>query len=67
MDAPVALAVAHLSEAARPAVIELSDLIVAATAKIHGLAVMTRNKRHFEPTGLSVVDPTLGLPTDAPL
>ena len=67
MDAPVALAVAHLSEAARPAVIELADLIVAATAKIHGLAVMTRNKRHFEPTGLSVVDPTLGLPTDAPL
>lgn len=64
MDAPVALAVAHISEAARPSVIELADLIVAATAQVHGLAVMTRNRRHFEPTGLNVVDPTLGLPAE---
>jgi hypothetical protein len=56
--------VAHLSEAARPHVIELADLIVAATAQVHGLIVMTRNTRHFEPTGLAVVDPTLGLPGD---
>lgn len=64
LDAPVAVTVAHLAEAARPQVIELADLIVAATAKVHGLAVMTRNTRHFEPTGLDVVDPTLGLPGD---
>lgn len=64
LDAPVAVTVAHLAEAARPHVIELADLIVAATAKVHGLIVMTRNRRHFEPTGLAVVDPALGLPTD---
>lgn len=66
MDAPVALAIAHMADAARPSVVELADLIIAATAKVHGLVVMTRNKKHFEPTGLNVVDPALGLPTDAP-
>jgi len=64
LDAPVAATVAHLAEAARPHVIELADLIVAATAKVHRLAVMTGNTRHFEPTGLTVVDSTHGLSTD---
>jgi len=36
LDAPVAVTVAHLAEAARSQVIELADLIVAATAKVHG-------------------------------
>ena len=33
-----------------------TDLLIAATALEHGLTVATRNVRHFEPTGVSVVD-----------
>jgi predicted nucleic acid-binding protein len=65
LDVPVALAVARISESVRPQVIELTDLIIAATAKVRGLSVITRNKRHFEPTGIDVIDPVYGLPTDA--
>lgn len=34
-----------------------ADLLIAATALEHGLTVVTRNVRHFEPTGATVVDP----------
>ena len=33
------------------------DLLIAATALEHGLTVVTRNVRHFEPTGVRVVNP----------
>ncbi len=33
------------------------DLLIAATAIEHGLTVVTRNVRHFEPTGVAVIDP----------
>ncbi|MDE2824276.1 MAG: type II toxin-antitoxin system VapC family toxin [Chloroflexota bacterium] len=33
------------------------DLLIAATALVHGLTVVTRNVRHFEPTGVRVVNP----------
>lgn len=33
------------------------DLIIAATALEHGLTVVTRNVRHFLPTGAEVLDP----------
>ena len=33
------------------------DGLIAATALHHGMAVMTRNVRHFAPTGVEVVDP----------
>ena len=33
------------------------DLIIAATALEHGLTVVTRNIRHFEPTGVPVLNP----------
>ena len=33
-----------------------TDLLIAATALEHGLTVATRNVRHFEPTGVSMVD-----------
>lgn len=36
------------------------DLILAATAMTYGLTMVTRNVRHFEPLGLSVVDPWAG-------
>ena len=34
-----------------------ADLLIAATALERGLAVVTRNVRHFEPTGVPVVSP----------
>ena len=33
------------------------DSLIAATALFHGHAVATRNKRHFEPAGVQIVDP----------
>ena len=35
------------------------DLLIAATALEHGLTVVTRNVRHFGPTGASVFNPFL--------
>jgi len=35
-----------------------ADLLIAATALEHGLTVVTRNVRHFEPTGVPMVDPS---------
>lgn len=57
LDSAVAVAIAHLAERARPMVIELPDLIVAATAEAHGLTVLTRNLRHMLPTGVAALDP----------
>jgi toxin FitB len=34
-----------------------ADLLIAGTAIEHGLAVVTRHARHFEGTGVRVVDP----------
>jgi predicted nucleic acid-binding protein len=62
LDVEVALAIARLAEAVRPKVIERADLIIAATAKVHGLTVLTRNLRHFMPTGVPVIDPVRSLP-----
>lgn len=36
---------------------EGADLLIAATAIEHGLTVVTRNVRHFEPTGVAVLNP----------
>ena len=35
---------------------EGADLLIAATALEHGLTVVTRDVRYFEPTGVSVLD-----------
>lgn len=37
--------------------VPVSDGLIAATAKRHGLHVMTRNTDHFEPTGVLIVNP----------
>ena len=34
-----------------------ADLLIAATALRHGLTVVTRNVRHFEPAGVPVLNP----------
>ncbi|MYD72437.1 MAG: type II toxin-antitoxin system VapC family toxin [Acidobacteria bacterium] len=41
---------------------ESADLLIAATAIEHGLTVVTRNVRHFEPTGARALDPSLTRP-----
>lgn len=35
----------------------LSDIAIAATAEVRGLTVLTRNTRHFAPTGVPMLDP----------
>ncbi len=35
----------------------IKDSLIAATALVHGLAVVTRNRRDFENAGIDVVDP----------
>ncbi len=34
-----------------------ADLMIAAVALTHGLSVVTRNVRHFEPTGVPIINP----------
>jgi predicted nucleic acid-binding protein len=64
LDVAIALMMARIAEAARPAVVEIKDLIIAATASTHGLTVLTRNLRHFAPTGIPAIDPIAMLPPD---
>ena len=33
------------------------DAMIAATALVHGMTVVTRNVADFEPTGVAVIDP----------
>jgi len=40
----------------------LADIIIAATAQHHGLTILSRNLRHFEPLGVAVIDPFTRLP-----
>lgn len=39
---------------------EMADELIAATAHVHGLTVVTRNVRHFEPSGCRVLSPWTG-------
>ena len=39
-----------------------ADIMIAATAQRNGLAILTRNLRHFEPLGVPVHDPLNCLP-----
>jgi toxin FitB len=38
------------------------DIAVAATARRHGLTILTRNTRHFAPLGVPAINPYSGLP-----
>ena len=38
------------------------DIAIAATARVHGLTVLTRNTRHFAPLGVVALDPFAELP-----
>jgi toxin FitB len=39
-----------------------ADVAIAATAQHHGLTILTRNIRHFEPLGVPFLDPSIALP-----
>lgn len=41
----------------------LADIIIAATARRHGLTILSRNDRHFTPMDAVVVDPFRQLPS----
>ncbi|MGB8398055.1 type II toxin-antitoxin system VapC family toxin [Bradyrhizobium sp.] len=63
-DAPIARIAGAISDRARghghaPG---LADIIIAATARHHGLTILSRNLRHFEPLGVVVIDPFVKLP-----
>ena len=63
-DAPTARIAGRLSDRARgqghaPG---FADILIAATARQHALTVLSRNSRHFEPLGVSVLDPFSELP-----
>ena len=46
----------------------LADIAIAATAAVHGLMVLTRNREHFEPLGVMHFDPFADtLPPTRPL
>jgi predicted nucleic acid-binding protein len=40
-----------------------ADIAIAATARRHGLTILSRNERHFAPMDVTVVDPFHKLPT----
>jgi predicted nucleic acid-binding protein len=54
IDEPIAEAWAMISV---PDPLPLIDSLLAATAKVHGLTLVTRNVSDVAPTGISVVDP----------
>jgi predicted nucleic acid-binding protein len=41
-----------------------ADVLIAATAKAHGLAVLTANVRHFQPLDVNCFNPEDGRPED---
>jgi len=54
VDTPVALRGASLHV---PNPCSYRDSLIAATALVHGMTVVTRNVAHFEPTGVATVNP----------
>lgn len=42
----------------------LADLAIGATAQQHGMTVLTRNTRHFDPLGVRTHDPFAALPPE---
>ncbi len=39
---------------------DAADMLIAATARVHGLTLVTRNTRHFADTGVVIYDPWSG-------
>ncbi|MDK9722941.1 MAG: type II toxin-antitoxin system VapC family toxin [Rhodospirillales bacterium] len=54
---PVTLDIARMWGNFDPAAGSPTDKLIAATARVHGLTLVTRNRRHFEPLGVIIVNP----------
>lgn len=61
-DLKCAHAAGQILDSARAHDPGFEDIAIAATAKVHGLTVLTRNIRHFTPLGVQTIDPFKGLP-----
>ena len=63
-DGPVGRVAGRLSDRALAAGRHpgFADVAIAATAEAHGLTLLTRNVRHFEPLGIVFADPFVALP-----
>ena len=61
-DLSCAHAAGQILDDARAHLPGFEDIAIAATAKVHGLTVLTRNMRHFEPLGVRALDPFVMLP-----
>ncbi|RMC64662.1 type II toxin-antitoxin system VapC family toxin [Sinorhizobium meliloti] len=61
-DLKCAHAAGQILDDARAHLPGFGDIAIAATAKVHGLIVLTRNMRHFEPMGVRAIDPFVVLP-----
>jgi predicted nucleic acid-binding protein len=61
-DLECAHAAGGMMDAARAHQPGFEDIAIAATARVHGLTVLTRNLRHFEPLGIPAMDPFQSLP-----
>ena len=63
-DVPTARIAGALSDRARAQgqAPGLADIMIAATAHRHGLTILSRNRRHFVPLGVAVLDPFAALP-----
>lgn len=64
LDLEAARIMAQLSETTQRNTVGLPDIMIAATAKRHGLAVLTRNLRDFNRIGIAARDPLTDLPPD---
>ncbi len=67
VDDDVALRAGQLLAKARAAGVEVGaeDALIAATADLHAMTVLTANARHFAPMRVRYVDPRAGLPPDS--
>jgi len=66
VDAAVALRAGELLARVQAGGVEVGseDALIAATADLNGMAVLTENVRHFAPMGVAYVNPLDGLPDD---
>lgn len=64
MDAEIASEAGRLSDwaAARGVHPGTADIMIAATATVHGLTLLTYNLKHFAPLQVGAIDPTETLP-----
>ncbi|MGX1306884.1 putative nucleic acid-binding protein [Amorphus suaedae] len=59
IDTPVAQRWGEMTATCRETgrTLAASDGLIAATASVHRMAVMTRNEKDFEPTGIKIINP----------